>query len=107
LAALVADPHPRVRVEAVRALGRTGSAEGAGLALGVLTQPVDRFLDYALWLTINELAEPWLTALRTGTWSPEGRDAQLTFGLSAIQPSLAAPALTDVLRKRGLPADGS
>jgi putative heme-binding domain-containing protein len=107
LATLAADPHPRVRVEAVRALGRTSSAEGAALALGVLTQPMDRFLDYALWLTLNELAEPWLTALRSGTWSPEGRDAQLTFGLSAIEPSLAAPALTDVLRTRGLPADGS
>lgn len=107
LAALAADPHPRVRVEAIRALGRTGSAEGAALALNTLAQPVDRFIDYALWLTLNELAHPWLAALRDGTWSPEGRDAQVTFALNAIDSSLAAPALTDVLNARGLPADGS
>lgn len=107
LATLAADPHPRVRVEAIRALGRTGSAEGAALALSTLAQPVDRFIDYALWLTLNELAQPWLAALRAGTWSPDGRDAQVTFALNAIESSLAAPALTDVLNARGLPADGS
>lgn len=107
LASLAADPHPRVRVEAVRALGRTGSAAGAALALGVLDSPTDRFLDYALWLTINELAEPWLAALCDGSWSPAGRDPQLTFALTSIEPALAGPALTDVLNARGLPADGS
>jgi hypothetical protein len=68
---------------------------------------MDRFLDYALWLTINELAEPWLAALRDGSWSPTGRDPQLTFALTSIEPALAGPALTDALNARGLPADGS
>jgi len=28
--------------------------------LGVLDQPTDPTLDYALWLTINDLGEPWM-----------------------------------------------
>src|SRR5690606_12978410 len=75
LASLVTDAHPRVRLETVRALGRHGSAEAATLALSVLGLPMDPYLDYALWLTINELAEPWVAAVRAGAWSPDGREA--------------------------------
>ena len=107
LRALVSDTHPRVRLEAVRALGSQNTPEAATLALGVLGQPMDPYIDYALWLTINELASPWLVALESGSWTAEGREAQLQFALSALEPSLAGPALARLLEKRGLSADGA
>jgi putative heme-binding domain-containing protein len=114
LTALVADPFPRVRLEAVRALARFPSAASAAAALEVLKTPMDPFIDYALWLTINDLAEPWLAAVADGTWpfgaSAETRDlheAQLGFGLSAIPPAQAAPVLGHLLAQRSIPSDGS
>jgi putative heme-binding domain-containing protein len=107
LAVLVEDAHPRVRLEAVRALGRHPSAEAAALALGVLARPMDPFIDYALWLTINELAGPWVAAVQSGAWSPDGREIQLEFALKSIEPSLASTILGGILAQRGLPRDGS
>ncbi len=118
---LVADEHPRVRLEAVRALGRrgaelpsnrmagsSGSARAAELALGVLTRPMDAFLDYALWLTLNELAEPWLTAVKSGAWTIAGREPQLEFGLKAVEPALASEVLGQLVKQQGgVPRDGS
>ncbi len=104
---LVADPHPRVRLEAVRALGRQGTLRAAELALTALAHPMDPFLDYALWLTINELAEPWLAAVKSGTWSIAGREPQLEFGLNAVEPAQAANVLALLLARQGIPRDGS
>ncbi len=104
---LVADENPRVRLAAVRALGQLGTARAAALALGVLEKPMDPYLDYALWLTVNELAAPWLDAVRSGAWPVAGREAQLAFGLKAVEPALAAEVLAQLLANRPLPRDGS
>ena len=107
LGPLVADPHPRVRLEAVRALGRIPSARAADLALTALDQPMDPFLDYALWLTMNDLAEPWLAAVKSGAWKPDGREPQFEFALKAIPPALASEVLGQLLGNQGVPRDGS
>src|SRR5205823_9114974 len=86
LARLIADDHPRVRLEALRALARIPSAKSAELALSVLDKPMDPFLDYGLWLTMNDLVDPWIAAVRFGAWRIEGREKQLEFGLKAIEP---------------------
>ncbi|MBL9203386.1 MAG: c-type cytochrome [Opitutaceae bacterium] len=104
---LVADAHPRVRVAALRALGRQNSARAAELALGVLERPMDPFLDYALWLTINDLAGPWLAAVKSGQWKIAGREKQLEFGLKAVEPAQASDVLGQLLATQGLPRDGS
>jgi putative heme-binding domain-containing protein len=104
---LVADANPRVRVEAVRALGQRKSARAAELALSVLERPMDPFLDYAVWLTINELAEPWLAAVKSGTWKFAGREKQLEFALKAIEPALASEVLGQLLGQQGVARDGS
>ena len=77
LAARVKDAHPRVRLEAIRALAKVGTGWAAATALQVLEQPMDRFLDYALWLTMNDLAAPWVDAVASGAWkvSEENRAA--------------------------------
>jgi putative heme-binding domain-containing protein len=107
LARSVNDPHPRVRLEAVRALAGIHSADSAALALSVLEHPMDRHLEYALWLTINELAEPWVAALQSGAWKIEGREKQLEFALKSIEPELASTVLGELLAKNPLPRDGS
>jgi putative heme-binding domain-containing protein len=107
LAPRIADEYPRVRVEAMRALARIPSARSAELVLSALDKPMDDFLDYAAWLSINDLAEPWLAALKSGEWKPEGRERQLEFALKALRPNLASEALAVVLKDRKLPRDGS
>ncbi|HUR59658.1 MAG TPA: PVC-type heme-binding CxxCH protein [Opitutaceae bacterium] len=104
---LVADAHPRVRVEAVRALGRQSSARAAELVLSVLERPMDPFLDYAVWLTINELTEPWLAAVKSGGWKLAGREKQLEFALKAIEPARASEVLGLLLAKQGVTRDGA
>jgi putative heme-binding domain-containing protein len=107
LADRVADDHPRVRIEALRALARIPNPRAAELALSVLEKPMDRFLDYALWLTINDLSEPWLAALKSGHWKVDGREKQLEFGLKAIEPAQASLVLGQLLGEKPLPRDGS
>ncbi|HKQ40800.1 MAG TPA: HEAT repeat domain-containing protein, partial [Verrucomicrobiae bacterium] len=86
----VADSFPRVRLEAVRALARIPSARSAELVLSALNHPMDEFLDYAVWLSINELAQPWIAAVESGVWKIEGREKQLEFGLKALPPAQAS-----------------
>lgn len=97
LAPRITDEFPRVRLEAVRALARIPAARSAELVLSALDRPMDEFLDYAIWLSINDLAEPWLHAVESGVWKIGGREKQLEFGLKALPPSQGARALSKVL----------
>jgi putative heme-binding domain-containing protein len=105
LAERIADQHPRVRLEAARALSRIPTARAAELVLSAIDKPMDPHLDYALWLSINDLAKPWLEAIESGAWKPEGRQKQLEFGLKAIEPELATRALAKVITT--IPRDGA
>jgi putative heme-binding domain-containing protein len=98
----LADPFPRVRVEAVRALAAVPSFRSAELALDRVTQPMDPFLDYAVWLTINELAGPWLDGLRAEHWSVQGREKQVAYAFNALEPELTGQALNEILRHQDL-----
>src|SRR5881394_1576788 len=103
---LVRDDSPRVRLEALRALAKISSAKSAELALSVLEKPMDPYLDYALWLTINDLADPWIAAVKSGEWKVEGHEKQLEFGLKAIEPDKASMVLGQLLQNKPLPRDG-
>lgn len=107
LEVLVRDESPRVRREALRALAKIPSARAASLALSVLQKPMDASLDYALWLTINDLSEPWIEAVQSGAWSPEGRDKELEFALKALKPAQVSRVLGSVLGDRPLARDGA
>lgn len=107
LASAIADAHPRVRVEALRALARIPQARAAELALTAADQPLDKYADYALWLTINDLAPPWLAAVRAGEWKPDGRARQLEFALKSLEPAASSQVLGLLLGNRPLPQDGS
>lgn len=101
------DDHPRVRLEAIRALAGQKTPRSAELALASLEKPMDPFLDYAVWLTINDLSQVWLNSLKTGSWKPTGRERQLEFGLKAIEPAQAAGVLDQLIGSDPLPKDGS
>jgi hypothetical protein len=55
LKTLAADPHPAVRLEAVRAASFFQSPEAAAVALTSLDHPQDRFLSYTLDQTMKTL----------------------------------------------------
>jgi putative heme-binding domain-containing protein len=107
LAARVADEHPRVRLEAVRALARLPQPRAVELAFGALDKPMDKFLDYALWLTVNDLADVWIAAIQSGAWKPDGREKHLEFGLKAIEPAQASKVLGQLLGDQPLARDGA
>jgi putative heme-binding domain-containing protein len=105
LAKRITDEHPRVRMEAARALSLIPTARAAELVLSAVDLPMDRHLDYALWLSINDLAAVWLEAIDSGAWKIEGRQKQLEFGLKAIEPAMATKILAKVLKN--IPRDGA
>ena len=97
LTARLADEHPRVRLEAIRALAQNPDLATPGSLLEVLDRPMDRFLEYALWLSLNELTDQWLEAIDRGLWNPRGRTKQLEYALQAIPSQQASRLLTGLL----------
>jgi putative heme-binding domain-containing protein len=105
LQAPVTDEHPRVRLEAVRALARIENRRAAELALRALDRPVDRFLDYALWLTTRELQGQWLPAVAAGRFDFGGNPRHLVYALLAVNTSEVVPPLLAALRAGRVPGD--
>lgn len=106
LARMIVDEHPRVRMEAMRALAKIPTAKSAELVLAATEKPMDKYLDYAAWLSINDLADPWVAAVKSGAWKADGKEKQLAFALNALTPELAASVLPAVLPEGNLPKDG-
>ena len=69
---------------AVRALAGAGKASAAALALRALDSPMDRVLDYALWLTLRELEPHWLPEFQSGKLTFGGDAKKLAFALNAV-----------------------
>ena len=92
----IADEHPRVRLEAVRALAEFPQLDAAKLALRAVDQPLDQFLDYALWQTSRELASAWLPEVVAGRFDFEGKIPRLLF---AIRSAEATPAVSVLVAK--------
>ena len=97
LAPLVADPHPRVRLEAVRALSRLSDPNACQVAMRALDLPRDSFLDFCLWKTARDLEPVWMPALRRGEIDFDGNATHLTHALQAIESSDAVPILMELL----------
>ena len=114
----VADPHPRVRREAVTTLGQIQSSASMPLALEVLNHPMDRFLDFALWRTCRLLEPSWLPAFQSGDLKLGKNADHLEFALKAIEKpealaplvakvreGTANPSVVQLIGKIGSPAD--
>jgi putative heme-binding domain-containing protein len=111
LAQQIIDDYPRVRLEAVRVLGQLPGISSAAIATRALDRPVDRFLDYALWLTARELAPTWLPAVQAGRFDFDGNAHRLVFALEAVgSPAVVRPLfaalkagkISDALQERAL-----
>ena len=102
----VADPHPRVRLEAVIALRRYRSADAASAALSVLDKPMDEFLDFALWQTVRELEPYWLPNLKS---NPNlFVDAKRTvYALKSVNNPEATGLLVQIYQKGQVPEEYS
>ncbi len=101
----VADEHPRVRLEAVRALAEFPAQRSAGLALAALDRPVDPFLEYGLWLTARQLAPNGCRrSWRAGSTSAAGPSAWSYALLAVGTPEVVKPLLA-LLREGKVPAD--
>jgi glucose/arabinose dehydrogenase/azurin len=60
------DSHPRVRLEAVRVASYFRDAQAAEIALAVVKQPTDYYLDYTLGETLRQLEPQWRKAIADG-----------------------------------------
>jgi putative heme-binding domain-containing protein len=102
----VADPSPRVRVEAILALSKMPGAMPLDIALGALSIPTDRFIEYALWLNIQSHGTEWLAALTEGKIELTGNEDKLGFVLSNLPPAKTGDTMARLFPSP-LPADGS
>lgn len=100
----IADPFPRVRLEAVRALARIEEPRAADLALRILDHPVDRFLEYSLWRTVQDLEDQWLPRLNRGELPFGGEVRKLEYALTARGSGAVVPALRKLVSTATLDA---
>src|SRR6185312_2086709 len=98
LEVMVKDPYPRVRLEAVRALAEIPSPRSVIVALRVLDQPMDSFLDYALWLTCNDLEPLWMPEFQSGKLVDWEKPSHLSFALRAVKSPAALKTLIAQLK---------
>jgi putative heme-binding domain-containing protein len=99
------DDAPRVRMEAVRALAATGSPAAVAPAFAAMDKPVDRTMDYALWLTARDLEPIWMAKFKAGEDVFRGNLKGLTFALQAVGTASAAQPLLALARSGKLPKD--
>ncbi|MEX2139609.1 MAG: PVC-type heme-binding CxxCH protein [Pirellulales bacterium] len=104
LKARIDDERPRVRLETVRACSTIRSAESAAFAMKALDQPIDRFLDFALWQTARDLKSYWLPEVLAGR-NPFEKIEHLTFALKAIGSPDVVPPLVKLLTDGKVPAE--
>lgn len=106
LAIAAKDDHGRVRVEAVRGLAKVGGTEALDASLRALNGTRDRFLDYALWLSVASEGQAWLNELVAGARPLDGREAALEFVLENL-PAGQGRAEIRRLMPPSLPRDGA
>ena len=102
LANAIQDPHPRVRVEAIRGASFLESPEGARMALTAIEHPMDYWLEYTLEHTLLALRPHWLKSHVKGEFltdvSPEQQKYFQKF-LDSLGPSVKAIPHLQVLAR--------
>ncbi|MEZ6143958.1 MAG: HEAT repeat domain-containing protein [Planctomycetaceae bacterium] len=129
LAPRATDEHPRVRLEAVRALATIPDPHAIEIAMtaldpdvpplsafmtaeerqlnkpGELPVQVDQWLDYALWLTCRDLEPVWEPALLASEIDFGGNVQHLTYVLKSAGSAKTVPVLTRLLSEGRVPDD--
>jgi hypothetical protein len=104
LAIAVRDAHPRVRLEAVRALALIPGVKSAELAMEAYDLPLDANLDFALWQTARDLQADWLPALQKEETTFGGNSGRQIFALKAIGTRAVVPPLVRLLKAGRVPS---
>ena len=99
--------HPRVSLETVRGLAGIPSARAAEIALEVVGKPMDRNLDYALWLTMRELEPHWMPEFKAGKQTFGGDAKKLAFALNAVGSKDAVGPVVALLDGGKLPKENA
>ena len=109
LATRISDEHPRVRLAALRSITskKSKSNKVVDAALSVFDNPTDNYLEYAAWLSMNDIEESWLNMVRRGEWLADGNEKQLEFALKTVDASKASEVLGVFLKGKAIPEDGS
>ncbi len=103
LAIQAIDEHPRVRLEALTALSFLSSAQAAEVATMVLDRTMDRFIEYALAITIKALKPYWLPALERGDFAFNGNQEHLGFALKAAGSQEVIPRALALVKEGKTP----
>ncbi|MDX1944182.1 MAG: HEAT repeat domain-containing protein [Pirellulaceae bacterium] len=109
----IVDDHPRVRLEAVRAWSQVPKFERSPTlfidapqqAALALDKPLDRWLDFALWQTMRDLAPVWLPEVKAGKFDFRGNVNHLIFALKAAESPDAVQPLVALIEQDKIPAD--
>ncbi|MEX2513174.1 MAG: PVC-type heme-binding CxxCH protein [Cyclobacteriaceae bacterium] len=102
LGKMINDPQPRVRLEALIALGKLESPESAKIALTVLDYPMDEYLDYALWQSLRKSEPDWLKKIMNDPDYFQGAK-KTTFALKSTEDPAAIGLLADLYLKGHTP----
>lgn len=106
LADLLADPHPRPRLEAVIACANRPEPNSLKLALIALDAGADRFVEYSLSQAVFALESHWLPALQSGAAAFE-KPSHLAFVLETYGGEVSADLARTALAGDLAPADRS
>jgi putative heme-binding domain-containing protein len=105
LESAIADDHPRVQMEAIRALSEFPDVNAAAIALRAADRGLDQFGDYALWQTSRELAAVWLPAVVDGSFDFEGQIRRLLYAVKSAEAHAAVPMLLQKLKSGKVPPE--
>ncbi|MGZ8900511.1 MAG: DUF7133 domain-containing protein, partial [Limisphaerales bacterium] len=101
----VADEHPRVRTEAVRALSFIPSLEAAEVAVSVASKSIDYYIEYTLEHTLRALEPQWKESLAKEQFAannPKGRDFAATVALGRPELVPAMRSLKALIADPGM-----
>src|SRR5262249_51179964 len=108
---LVADKHPRVRLQAVVACASLSKPEAMEVTAIAADSPTDKFLDYALRQTAFALKPHWLPAFQAGRLTLENKLSRLSLliradgtadTLNGLRQLLNSPTVTSAQRENFL-----
>jgi len=109
IAAAVGDNHPRVRLEATRALAEIGGASGdvtvVPVAMKATHQPVDPVIDFALYQLLSSLKDQWLPLTLEGKLSFATPDDEFNALKIVRSPEALKKIVADIRADKLTPAN--
>jgi len=102
LSKAIVDKHPQVRLEAVIALRKLNTPEAERIALKALEQPMDEFLDFALWQTTRELEPVWLKKVKADP-SFLGDAKKTVYALKSVSDADAVAQMVQLYQQGKVP----